>query len=222
ARWTSPDPLDLVDGPNPYQYAQSRPLSFYDRLGLDAEADDERAPSVSLSWPARLWETVRSWISGEVRWDAKTSSADNMSQEEAPMSVLLPPTSVVAMDEKSETALRRLMLLGEPMLEEQLRKLTKSGVSILFEHVSIEHATPRLADMGGAETMLFAGGKLVVRFNLELVNRIAELEGYPKLSSEEVVAHELGHAVAVAEVVKDIADVLGVPVAQFSYSEALR
>lgn len=70
--------------------------------------------------------------------------------------------------------------------------------------------------------MLFAGGKIVVRFNLELVNRIAELEGYPKLSSEEVVAHELGHAVAVAEVVKDIADVLDVPVAQFSYSEALR
>src|SRR5690606_38718110 len=102
ARWTSPDPLDLVDGPNPYQYAQSRPLSFYDRLGLDAEAYDDRALSVSLSWAARLWETVRRWISGEVRWDAKTSSADNMSQEEAPMSVLLPPTSVVAMDENAD------------------------------------------------------------------------------------------------------------------------
>ncbi len=40
-RWTTPDPLLFMDGPNPYAYLRHRPLMAYDRYGLVGEAYDE-------------------------------------------------------------------------------------------------------------------------------------------------------------------------------------
>ncbi len=40
-RWTTPDPLLFIDGPNPYAYLRHRPLMAYDRYGLVGEAYDE-------------------------------------------------------------------------------------------------------------------------------------------------------------------------------------
>jgi RHS repeat-associated protein len=40
ARWTTPDPLGLVDGPNVYGYVAANPIVFLDRLGTDIDIGD--------------------------------------------------------------------------------------------------------------------------------------------------------------------------------------
>jgi RHS repeat-associated protein len=47
-RWTSPDPMGIADGPNTYTYAKSRPISFVDRTGYQAEPPVESKCSYEM------------------------------------------------------------------------------------------------------------------------------------------------------------------------------
>jgi RHS repeat-associated protein len=42
-RWTTPDPLGLIDGPNFYGYAKNKPINTYDELGLACCPEDYQA-----------------------------------------------------------------------------------------------------------------------------------------------------------------------------------